>query len=540
MHSLAHHHHDTSSAAVAAQAPRSLVDLLRERAQQRAGHPALMFLADGETESARLDYHELDRRARAVAATLQRDGLVERPVLLMLPSGVHYVVAFLGCLYAGAVPVPGYPPGNSMHAQRMAHIAADCRAGATIVAPGAGGLESIGACRMLVIADDGVLHEGAHESAWVPVPLQPETLAYLQYTSGSTSQPRGVMVTHGNLLAHAQVWAAEPGLGRDDVFVSWLPLFHDMGLILGLLQMLGAGGTVVLMPPLAFLQRPLRWLAAISRYRGTASYAPNFAYALCAASNDEAAISALDLSCWAVAGNGAEPVRADTIAAFVRRFAAQGFRSQAMNPGYGLAEATLTVSRQPRLQAAPHIAFDAEALSHGLLAGALEGRRTRTLVACGRDWPGVRARVVDPVTRRLCSEGRVGELWVDGPVVAAGYWQRDDATQETFGARLADGEGPFLRTGDLGAWFDGQLFITGRRKDLIVVRGQNHHPQDIEHTVQGAHPMLEPGHGAAFSVEHEGEERLVVVQEVRRSARRRLDGPQVAQAIRAAVAEAHG
>ncbi len=314
----------------AAGLPGSLVAALRSQARSRADHAALIFLPDGHTEAARLTYAELDRRARGFAAHLQQLGLAERHVLLMLPSGVHYVVAFLGSLYAGAIPVPGYAPGNSMHAQRMAHIAADCHAAAAVVAAPEGAqaahprlqefMQAQPECRVLTVDDDGLLPGGPGEAAWLPTPLQPTSIAYLQYTSGSTSQPRGVIVTHGNLLAHAAGWAAEPGLGGDDVFVTWLPLFHDMGLILGVLQMLQSGGTVVLMPPSAFVEKPLRWLAAISRYRGTASYAPNFAYELCAASTDLESIAELELSCWAVAGNGAEPVQADTMARFALSF----------------------------------------------------------------------------------------------------------------------------------------------------------------------------------------------------------------------------
>lgn len=530
--------------------PGSLVAALRHQARLRAHHTALIFLADGEAESARLSYAELDRRARAFAAHLQQLGLAERHVLLMLPSGVHYVVAFLGSLYAGAVPVPGYAPGNSTHAQRMAHIAADCHAAAVVVAAPEGAaaahprlqefMQAQPGCRVLVVDDDGLLPGGPGEATWVPTRLQPASIAYLQYTSGSTSQPRGVVVTHGNLLAHAEGWATQPGLGRDDVFVTWLPLFHDMGLILGLLQMLHSGGTVVLMPPLAFVQKPLRWLAAISRYRGTASYAPNFAYELCATSTDLETLATLELSCWAVAGNGAEPVKADTIARFAQRFAPCGYRPQAMNPGYGLAEATLTVTRQPRLQPVRPREVDAESLTQGRLVPPREGHARRTLVGCGQAWPGARAVIADARTLQACPEGTVGEIWVDGPVVTQGYWQRAEQTSDTFGAHLASGEGPFMRTGDLGAWLDGQLYVTGRIKDLIVIRGQNHYPQDIEHTVQSAHGALQPGHGAAFSVEVAHEERLVVMQEVRRTHRRSIDAAQVVQAIRTAVAQVHG
>jgi phthiocerol/phenolphthiocerol synthesis type-I polyketide synthase C len=532
---------DASDAPAAGMSPGSLVAVVRRQARQRPGHPALIFLPDGESETARLPFGELDRRARAFAAHLQQQGLAGRHVLLMLPTGVHYVVAFLGALYAGAIPVPGYPPSNSMHADRMAHIAADCDAAAAVVAQaGRDAATPQLACPAIVVDDSGRVHGGAHESSWTVPTLAPETIAYLQYTSGSTSQPRGVVVTHGNLLAHAASWQAAPGLDHDDVFVTWLPLFHDMGLILGVVQMLYAGGTIVMMPPLAFLQRPLRWLHAIHRYRGTASYAPNFAYELCASAAERPAPGALDLSSWCVAGNGAEPVKADTLARFAERFAAHGLRPEAMNPGYGLAEATLTVTRQPRLLRAPELQVDAQSLGRGLLQPARDGARATTLVSCGRTWSDTQALIVDPHTCTPCRDGAVGEVWVAGPVVTHGYWQRAEATRDSFAARLADGRGPFMRSGDLGVLSDGHLYITGRIKDVIVIRGQNHYPQDIEHTVQRAHAALEPGHGAAFSVEVDDEERLVVVQEVRRTQRHRIAGAEVVQAIRAAVAEVHG
>lgn len=528
----------------------SWVALLRAQAARRPDHAALVFLPDGEREGARLTYAQLDLRARGLAAALQSQGLQGRHVLLMLPSGVHYVLSFLACLYAGAIPVPGYPPSNSMHARRMAHIAGDCEARAALVSATQDGSEALReacadlACPVLRIDDEGRLHgpagEASDAAAWQPPLLDRDSVAYLQYTSGSTSQPRGVIVTHGNLLAHAAGWHCAPGLGEDDVFVSWLPLFHDMGLILGLLQMFHEGGTVVLMPPLAFVQQPLRWLQALSHYGGTASYAPNFAYELCCQAAQAQPDLTLDLSRWAVAGNGAEPVRAETLARFRQQFARFGLRAEALSPGYGLAEATLTVTRQPRLQAPPVVQASSAALARGLLQPAEAGQPCTALVGCGQAWPGAEAVIADPQHAEACPDGRIGEIWVRGPVVAQGYWRQAAMSEQAFLARLADGSGPWLRTGDLGAWHQGQLFITGRIKDLIVIRGQNHYPQDLERSAQQAHEALAGAQGAAFAIQQDGQEQLVLLQEVRRAERHRLDGEAVTTALREAMAAQHG
>ncbi|SFU36749.1 type I polyketide synthase [Pseudoduganella namucuonensis] len=524
----------------------SMVQMVRHQAAARPEQAALIFLRDGEVEAGRLTYGELDRRARAFAARLQAENLAGQPVLLMLPSGIHYVLAFLGCLYAKAIPVPAYPATGSMHAERLAQVVNDCHAKGIVLATASlqASIQSrLGqflskelTCSYLAIDES---HDG-DERNWIEPDIEAGDLAYLQYTSGSTSQPRGVMVTHGNLLAYCRSWQAAAQQDHADVFVTWLPLFHDMGLILGVIQPLFTGATIVMMPPPAFLQRPLRWLEAISKYRGTISYAPNFAYELCAAALDQAGIDALDLSAWSVAGNAAEPVHADTLDKFAARFGPRGYRAQAMNPSYGLAEATLTVTSQPRLHPPRVIEVDPVALAEGRIAVPREGGTPSTLVGCGRTWLGNEVIAVDPASHRQCADGEVGEIWVRGPLVAKGYWNRPGQNKEIFQAMRDTGEGPYLRTGDLGVWSDGELYITGRIKDVIIIRGQNHYPQDIEHTIHRAHSALALGHGAAFSVEVGGVERLVVVQEVRRSQRNKIDGKEVAQAIRAAIAEVHG
>lgn len=525
----------------------SLVDAIRHQAMVRPEQVALIFLPDGEAEVGRLTYAELDRRARAFAARLQAKGLGGHAILLMLPSSIYYVVAFLGSLYAKAVPVPVYPPTSSMHAERVAQIVKDCDARGVILgtASSADKIKSkLGQyfsdglkCAFLPIDEAEI----AGEDDWTLPALHPENLAFLQYTSGSTSQPRGVQVTHGNLLAYCGSWQATTGQDHRDIYVSWLPLFHDMGLIGSIIQPLYMGATVVLMPPMAFLQKPLCWLTAFSRYRGTTAFAPNFAYELCAATLDEGLRKTLDLSSWRIAANGAEPVHADTLRRFTQRFAASGFRAEAMHPCYGLAEATLTVSLADRF-ATPYILdVDAEALKRDKFVPVSdELTQSRAMVSCGRPLSGVRVLIVKPDTCRPCAEEEIGEIWLQGPTVANGYWQRTDATSFTFGARLNNGDGPFLRTGDLGAFYQGELYVTGRIKDVIIIRGQNHYPQDIELTVSRAHPALCVGHGAAFSIAADQEERLVVVQEVKRSQRKKFDGAEIIRTLRTVIAEQHG
>ena len=515
----------------------SFVSSIGAHALVRPESPALVFLADGESESTRLSYSELDRRARACAAQLQSEGLGGQTVLLALPSSDGYVCALLGCLYAGVRAVPAYPAGRGPHAQRLASIVADARPAAVIVGDdhrwlSAGWTQEAGGCKVLTLAQA----LKGDPQAWVPPATSDESIAYLQYTSGSTSQPRGVQVTHRNLIEYCRHWMAPDVLCSEDVVVTWLPLFHDFGLVQGVLQPLQAGACIVLMPPMAFLQRPARWLQAISRYDGTVSCAPDFAYALTA----DADVPQLDLSSWAIAGNAAEPVRAETLDKFMRRFSSYGFRAEAMNPSYGLAEATLGVTFHPRVARAQTLQVDTVALLQGRLQPVQTASQSRRLVSCGRPWGDTRVVIVDPVHCTPCADGTVGEIWVQGSIVTAGYQGQAEVTEAVFGARLHDGEGPFLRTGDLGALHGGELYVTGRLKDLIIIRGQNHYPQDIEQTVAAAHPDLQGGRGAAFGVDTDDGEALVVVQEVQRSARHRLDGEGVTRAVRTAVAEAHG
>ncbi|HEX2225127.1 MAG TPA: amino acid adenylation domain-containing protein, partial [Thermoanaerobaculia bacterium] len=532
--------------------PLTFPDLLRARSAAEPQRPACTFLADGEEVADRLSYGELDAWARGIAARLLAEGpdVAGERALLLFPPGLEFVAAFLGCLYAGVVAVPAYPPRPGRKAGRLEAIAADARPRFALttaqIAARWGGLaadsEALGAVRCLQVPERG-------EAVPVELPrIGPETLAFLQYTSGSTATPKGVEVRHSHLLFMERLIGEVFEQGPESVVVGWLPLYHDMGLIRNLLQPLYAGAHCVLMSPVAFLRRPRRWLEAISRFRGTTSGGPSFAYELCAERIGAEERAGLDLSSWRVAFNGAEPVRAATLAHFAEAFAACGFRAEASQPCYGLAEATLLVSgvrsgRGPRV-----LSVRAEPLQRGRIESAdpeEAGERKVDLVGCGAVPSAQRVEIVNPVTLRRSAPGQVGEIWVAGPGVCSGYWRRPEETARDFDARIAgpqgeEPDGPFLRTGDLGFLADGELFVTGRFKDLIILRGRNLYPQDVEWTAEHSAPELAVAGGAAFSVEVDGEERLVVAHEVKPRVRLDHAGTErLAAAVRRAVAEEH-
>jgi amino acid adenylation domain-containing protein len=527
----------------------TLVEVLRSRAALQGEDLAYTFLLDGETAEARLTYAELDRRARGLAATLAREGIGGGArVLLLYPPGLDYIAAFFGCLYAGAVAVPAYPPRSRRPSARIQSIQESAGAKAVLsTAAVLSGLDRQLPRRPGVLwqaAEGAELEKGA--GAWRDPGVGEGALAFLQYTSGSTAAPKGVMLRHANLLANLEQIRLSFAQTAEERTVIWLPPYHDMGLIGGILTPLYAGNPAVLLSPVSFLQRPLRWLQAISRYRGTTSGGPNFAYDLCVEKIGAEEREKLDLSSWTLAFNGAEPVRAETLERFARAFAPCGFRKEAFLPCYGLAEGTLLAAAGRRgAGAAVGVFATAELERHRAVAaepGTAEAGDARTLVGSGTPPEGARLLVVDPDSGVPRAAGTVGEIWIAGPAVAAGYWGLPEATAASFGARTADGEGPYLRTGDLGfLGAGGELFVTGRSKDLIILRGRNHYPQDVELTVERSHPALRPGCGAAFAVEPPegaGEERLVVVQEVRRE-HRENDPAELVAAIRRAVAEEH-
>lgn len=472
------------------------VTLLGQRAALTPDAAAYTFLDSRGREAARWSFAELDRQARRFAAALSEADAAGAPVLLVLPSSLEYVAAFFGCLYAGAIAVPVLPPRPNRPDHRLVAVARDCGAKLAITEAR---LEP--RVRTALGPDARVLTEDALPASGGPpaTPVGPETLALLQYTSGSTAAPKGVRVTHGQLLANQRMMAEAFDTDGDLTVVGWLPLHHDMGLIGNVLHPLFQGAPCVLMAPETFLMRPVRWLEAISRYRATTSGGPDFAYELCVERIDAEARATLDLSSWRVAYDGAEPVRQSTLQRFAQAFAPAGFEARALCPCYGLAEATLVVCAAD-VETPPTV--DAE------------GR-----VSCGRPPRGTEVRVVDPETRIERPDGVEGELWVRGPAVADGYHDQAAATAATFEARLAaDGGLGFLRTGDLGYRRDGEVFVTGRLKDLIILAGQNYHPQDVELAAEAADPHVRRGAVAAFSWATPEGESVGVVAEVHRHA----------------------
>ncbi|WP_437688570.1 amino acid adenylation domain-containing protein [Sorangium sp. So ce176] len=526
--------------------PATLVALLRRRAEQRPSAHAYTFLLDGESDARSMTYGELDLRARALAAELQAGARAGERALLLVPPGLDFIAAFFGCLYAGLVAVPVPLPQRKSGLLRVLAIVRDCRPSVVLTTEAL-----LGAVAML--RDDPSLTELSHlrfmtvdavqdgqGDAWRAPRVTAETLAFLQYTSGSTGTPKGVVLTHGNLLRNELMIQRAFAHTEESVIVGWLPPHHDMGLIGNILQPLYVGVPCVQLSPDQFLMKPRRWLEAISRYRATTSGGPNFAYELCIRKIPPEQRGGLDLGSWQVAFNGAEPIRAATLDRFAEAFAPAGFRRDAFYPCYGLAEATLLVTGGAA--GAPPIvrAADRAALAEG--RAAFDPRDPEAgvpLVGCGGSPAGDEVRIVDPETFRACEDERVGEIWVAGASVAQGYWERPEDTAATFDARLSTGEGPFLRTGDLGFFSRGELYVTGRLKDLIIVRGRNIYPQDIELTAEESHPGLRAGGGAAFSVDVDGEERVVVVQELGRRAPASTDPAELGAAIERAVADRH-
>lgn len=526
---------------------KTVIDILRRRASHQADEPAYTFLQDGESGEARLTYGQLDRRARSIGARLQADGGGGKHALLMYQPGLECVCAFFGCLYAGAVPVLAPPPRPNRPAPGLLSILADARAAFVLTnASARADLTDLLTETPAHKAPRWLTTEGIPEDLeadWREPSVDGDTLAFLQYTSGSTSAPKGVMVSHGNLLHNLAMISEGFRNGGQDVGVFWLPFYHDMGLVGGILETAYVGGHGVFMSPASFLQRPVRWLQAVTRYRGSVSGGPNFAFRLCADKVTPEQRADLDLSSWRVAFCGAEPIHPQTLQRFAEIFEPHGFRREAFYPCYGMAEATLLISGGDGPAAPVTQTVSRQELERNRVREVSAGEEgALTLVGCGRALPGQKIVITHPDTLNECSPEAVGEIWVSGPSVARGYWGRPEETAEFFAAHLAGtGEGPFLRTGDLGYLRDGELFVTGRLKDLIIIRGHNYYPQDIERTVEQSHPALRHSGGAAFSlIPPSGtEERLVLIQEIDRH-HRNLDTDEVIRAVRAAVAQHHG
>ncbi len=523
----------------------TLVDILKSRALHQPEQTAYTFLVNGETEEISLTYQELEQKAKAIAYELINIKATGERALLLYPSGLEFIAAFFGCLYAGVVAVPANPPRRNQRLQRLKAIVSDAQA--TIVLTTTSILNNIESrfneeaelASLPCLSTDNI---GSNQEKNGNFPqINKDNLAFLQYTSGSTSTPKGVMISHANLMHNEEMIKRAFQHTEKSIVVGWLPLFHDMGLIGNVLQPLYVGIPSIFMSPVAFLQKPWRWLNAISRYRATTSGGPNFAYDLCVKNITTSEQQNLDLSSWNLAFNGAEPIQAKTLQQFAQTFAACGFSQEALYPCYGMAETTLFMTG--RLKTSPQVlqTVNSEALAQNQVVIEKKNQKNHVIVSCGKAWCGQEVIIVNPETSLQCAPDQVGEIWVSGASIANGYWGRTEETKKTFRAYLADtGKGPFLRTGDLGFLHDNQLFFTGRLKDAIIIRGQNYYPQDIELTVEKSHPALRPSCSAAFCVDIDDSERLVIVQEVERSYLRQLDGQEVLGNIREAITSQHG
>ncbi|MGE5268663.1 MAG: fatty acyl-AMP ligase [Thiohalocapsa sp.] len=526
----------------------TLVELLRHRACAQPDDRAYVLLSDRGAEEAAITFAALENTAMALARRIAAVAAPGDRALLLCPTGIDFLAALFGCALAGVIAVPLRLPRRLSTRDASAAIVADC-------APRL-------ALSLRSLIDDGrgdlVGRPAAHRLAWLaadaaeqapsaelpPPPPAPDHIALLQYTSGSTASPKGVMVSHANLLANLAMIKAAFGNTRQSTIVSWVPLYHDMGLVINVLQSLYVGSLCVLLPPAAFMQRPLLWLRAISDFRAEVATSPDFGFDLCVERYRPEQMHGVDLSSWRLALNGAEPVRAATLRRFAKSFSPHGFAPAALYPAYGMAEATVLVAAGRRGTGPVLRQLSRAGLQRGLVLTPRDEADQQTAVGCGRELAGERIAIVDPDSRCRLAADEVGEIWIAGPNVARGYWQNPAATEEAFGAEIAgEAEARWLRSGDLGFLdADGELFVTGRRKEVVIIRGANHYPQDIEDTVERAHPALRRHGGAAFAIGGEGgdaAERLVVVQEVERTQRHRIAPDEIIASIREAVVREH-
>jgi acyl-CoA synthetase (AMP-forming)/AMP-acid ligase II len=523
----------------------SLTDVLAHWANRQPNARAYVFLKERGGEDASLTFGQLKARADAFAARIAEHAQPGERAILLFQPGLDFIIAFFGCLQAGVIAVPLMVPRRASERDSSTAILADCTPRILITNGALKDSRPDVVERLRDTPFDWLLTDGADDAqASTPSPariISRDDIAFLQYTSGSTSTPKGVMVSHGNLIDNLEMIRQALGSTPESTHVGWIPLYHDMGLVLNALHSLYVGANCVLMAPSAFMQRPLSWLRAISDYRAVEAGAPNFAYDLCVNRFREEHAEELDLSSWTVAYNAAEPVRADTLERFATTFAPYGFDRSSLHPLYGLAEATLLVSVCRGVRAPTTRTVSRAALQrHQLSAPATDADRY-SLVGCGHAVSGEKLAIVDPQTKRELGACLIGEIWVSGANVAQGYWKNASATRDIFQAVTEGRVGLWLRTGDLGFLDeDGELFVTGRSKDIIIIRGNNHYPQDIENTAHKSHPALRPDCGAAFAAADERDnEMLVIVHELERTQRHRFDADEILGAIREAVANEH-
>jgi len=525
----------------------SFVDVLRYHAAWHPSDQAYIFLPERGSERLSLTFAELCANAETLARRLAEQAQIGDRAILLFSPGLDLIVGFLACLLAGVIAVPMMIPRRAGSRDASAAILADCSPRLVLtrrdllITARPDLMQRFQTNGLEWVFVDSCATSASKLRPSLPLPGR-EDVAFLQYTSGSTSVPKGVVVKHGNLIENSEMIRIAFGNTRRSTHVSWVPLYHDMGLILNALQSLYVGALCVIMAPVGFMQRPLSWLRAIHEYRAEVAGGPNFAFDLCVRRYRPEELPGIDLSCWKVAFNGAEPVRANTIDRFASTFAPYGFDPRSLQPAYGVAEATLLISTSRRNVGPSMRKVSREVLQRNQIVAPAQEHDSQILVGCGRQLPGEQLTIVDPETRTPLGPGLVGEIWVAGPHIAEGYWRNPEATSTVFKARTAAGGDQYwLRTGDLGFLAeDGELYITGRIKDLIIIRGINHYPQDIEETVQNCNLALRRHCGAAFSVpDQDDEEQLVVVQEVERTFRRSVAMDEIVASIREAIAKEH-
>jgi len=523
----------------------TLVDLLCRRSCLHSNKIIYSYIKNGVVQES-LSFRSLDCKARAIAVQLQDCSRFGDRALLIYPPGLEYIAAFFGCLYAGVIAVPTYPPKRNRADQWLQSILQNSKS--TLVLTNGDILADIKKYLECGTTFEGISYvttdniDIEYAKNWNKPQITAKTLAFLQYTSGSTSSPKGVMLSHHNLLHNLSLIYQAFEHSSESRVVSWLPPYHDMGLIGGILQPLYAGMSAFLMSPTCFIQQPYCWLKAISDFKATTSGAPNFAYDLSIQKISQAQKETLDLSCWDLAFTGAEPIRHDTLERFYNSFSICGFRKQSFYPCYGLAENTLFVTGKVKKELPSVAIVDTDSLlQHNIKYSTIhETTKLTLLVSSGCALPEQKIKIVDPLTTSLCLPDQIGEIWISSQSVASGYWNLQVENERTFNARLPGYDDKFLRTGDLGFIHENELFVTGRIKDLIVIRGLNYYPQDIELTIENSHTALQDNACAAFSIEIDNEERLVIVQEIKRTYFRKLNIEEVISAISHAIFINHG
>lgn len=516
--------------------------ILQYRALHTPDETAYIFLKDGETDEERITYAQLYKAALKVAAQLSSAGGRGSLALMLFSPGLEFVKSLYGCFYAGVIAVPAYPPRKNRSLDRIKTLVVDSGAGIVLTTADIyqsfersfSDLEDLKQMKWVCIDQPNEVTAGQSPEIVLP---EPQDLALLQYTSGSTGKPKGVMVTHQNIMRNLEFFRQSFKLSNAGISVTWLPAFHDMGLIDGVIGPVYNGCRSVIISPVAFIQKPVRWLKAISRYKATHSGGPNFAFDLCVEAITSEEKNELDLSTIRTLYCGAEPIRKSTLDRFVNTFRSQGFKPEMLYPGYGMAETTLVISGPGADRGPVYLCVSDEALTHNSIRQSeAGGPDARWLAGIGHPWIDTTVKIVNPETMLPCADDEVGEIWVSGSIVTAGYWKKPLETELTFKAQIKGDEGhQYLRTGDLGFFHQGELYITGRLKDVIILHGRNYYPQDIEFVAEASHAALRPNASAAFPVDVNDEEKLVIVAEVERSAIRDLDVEKVCDAIRQAV-----